>query len=103
MNYAGYFASGGLFDSNKLEVAELYEVVDEARLAENGYTPTPTDYSKDAKLIAGFKEGLLQLSIGDKALVFIPAHLGYGDRGYPPLIPPNADLVFELEIMEIVE
>lgn len=45
----------------------------------------------------------MQLSIGDKALVFIPAHLGYGDRGYPPLIPPNADLVFELEIMDIVE
>jgi len=103
MNYAGYFASGGLFDSNRLEVAELYEAVDEARLAENGYVPTETDYSKDARLIAGFKEGLLQLSIGDKALVFIPAHLGYGERGYPPLIGPNTDLVFELEIMNIVE
>lgn len=103
MNYAGYFASGGMFDSNMLEVAEKYEVVDPARLAENGYTPTQTDYSKDARLIPGFKEGLLQLSVGDKALVFIPAHLGYAERGYPPLIPPNADLVFELEIMDIVE
>jgi len=103
MNYAGYFASGGMFDSNRLEIAEIYEVVDKDRLAANGYTPTETDYSQDARLIAGFKEGLLQLSIGDKALVFIPAHLGYGDRGYPPLIPPNADLVFELEIMDIVE
>jgi peptidylprolyl isomerase len=37
------------------------------------------------------------MKIGDKAIIFIPAHLAYGERGAGP-IPPNTDLVFELEI-----
>ena len=60
------------------------------------------DYSPDAKLISGFREGLLSMKVGEKATYFIPAHLGYGERGYPPVIPPNSDLIFELEIVEIV-
>ncbi|UAB81127.1 peptidylprolyl isomerase [Marixanthomonas sp. SCSIO 43207] len=103
MSYAGYFDDGRLFDSNRLEVAEQYENVDEARKAAQQYKPVETQYSSEARLIPGFREGLMQLSVGDKATVFIPSHLGYGQRGYPPLIPGNADLIFELELVDIVE
>lgn len=103
MNYAGYFKDGKLFDSNRLEVAEQYDVVDAARLAANQYIPVPSDYSPDAGLIPGFREALLQMSVGDKITAFIPSHLAYGERGFPPVISPNEDLIFELELVEVVE
>jgi peptidylprolyl isomerase len=40
------------------------------------------------------------MSIGDKATIFIPAHLAYGERGIPNVIPPSSDLIFELELVE---
>ena len=64
-----------------------------------GYQPVPMDYSPEARLIQGFREGLLNMTTGDKVLVFIPAHLGYGAQGAGGVIPPNSDLVFELEIL----
>lgn len=103
MNYAGYFKNGRLFDSNLLEIAEKFEVVNEKRKAAGQYIPTPTDYSKDARLIPGFKEGLLLMSIGDKITMYVPSHLAYGERGYPPLIEPNSDLYFELELVGLAE
>lgn len=103
MNYAGFFSDGKLFDSNRLEVAEEFDVVDPQRKQANMYAPTATDYSPEARLVAGFREALLLLNVGDKITVFIPSHLGYGPGGYPPVIPPNADLVFELELTEIME
>ena len=43
------------------------------------------------------------MKIGDKAILFIPSHLGYGAQGAGSIIPPNTDLVFELELVEIVK
>ncbi|MFT4697705.1 MAG: cyclophilin family peptidyl-prolyl cis-trans isomerase [Flavobacteriaceae bacterium] len=100
--YAGYLTDGSLFDSNMIEVAKRFEVWDHVREDGGGYKPTPMDYSLEAKLISGFREGLLSMKVGEKATFFIPAHLGYGERGYPPVIPPSSDLIFELEIVEIV-
>jgi len=56
------------------------------------------EYSAETQLIAGFKEGMLMMKVGDKLRLFIPAHLGYGPQGSGP-IPPNSDLVFDLEIV----
>lgn len=103
MNYAGYLKNGRLFDSNVLENAEKYETVDKMRKAANQYIPVPTDYSKNAQLIPGFKEGLLQMTVGDKVMLFIPPHLAYGERGVPGLIPANSELVFELEIVDFAK
>lgn len=99
VNYAGYFTTGDLFDSNIKEIAQVYGKYDERRNAMNGYGPIPMDYTLDSQLIAGFREGLLNMNYGDKVLLVIPAHLGYGEPGRG-LIPPNADLLFELEILE---
>ncbi|GER58988.1 peptidylprolyl isomerase [Patiriisocius marinus] len=102
MNYAGYYAKDGtMFDTNRLDVAERFEAVNEARKAANQYIPSVSDYGKDARLIPGFREALLQMSVGDKITAFIPSHLGYGERGNGS-IGPNEDLIFELELTGIV-
>lgn len=99
VNYAGYFLDGRLFDTNYKEVAMAYGTYDKARDQQNGYGPFTTIYGPDARLIGGFKEGLQKMKIGDKAMVFIPSHLGYGEQGAGNVIPPNTDLVFELELV----
>jgi len=81
MNYAGYFGDGRLFDSNIREIEEKYDMLNATKVAQGGYTPAPTSYSKDAQLVAGFREGLLQMSLGDKVTLFVPSHLGYGAQG----------------------
>ncbi|WP_086477366.1 MULTISPECIES: peptidylprolyl isomerase [Arenibacter] len=98
--YAGYLSDGTLFDSNYEEVAVKYNAFNPARKQGGGYQAIPMDYSPEAPLIAGFREGLLNMKVGDKVRLFIPSHLGYGEAGAGNVIPPNADLVFDLEITE---
>ncbi len=98
--YAGYLEDGSMFDSNDKEVATKYNKFNWNREQAGGYNPIPMDYSTEARLIAGFKEALLTMSVGDKIRVFIPSHLGYGEQGSGP-IPPNSELVFDLEISGI--
>lgn len=99
--YAGYLADGTLFDTNILETAKETGTFNQRRADGGGYSPMPVPYNNEARMIPGFKEGILAMSnIGDKATFFIPAALGYGERGGGP-IPPNADLIFEVEFKEI--
>lgn len=100
--YAGYLMDGTLFDSNYEEVARAYGTYDLNRAQGGGYMPIPMDYSTESRLIAGFREGLLTMDVGDRIRLFIPSHLGYGPQGGGP-IPPNADLVFDLEITGIAQ
>ena len=51
-------------------------------------------------VIAGWDEGILLLSEGDEASFVIPSHLGYGERGAGGVIPPNATLVFDVELVQ---
>ena len=97
--YAGYFMTGDLFDSNVKEIAEVYGKYDRRREQMNGYRAIPMDYSPDAALIPGFKEGMQQMNYGDKVLLIIPSHLAYGEQGASGVIPPNSDLLFQLEIV----
>ncbi|MEM8999815.1 MAG: peptidylprolyl isomerase [Bacteroidota bacterium] len=100
--YAGYLPNGTLFDSNIAEVAKKYNTYDQKRDQQGGYNAFPMDYSPEARLIPGFKEGLQNMKVGDKVRLFIPPHLGYGAQGGGP-IPPNADLIFDLEITGIAQ
>lgn len=53
-------------------------------------------------VIAGWDEGFTLFPVGSKGVLYIPSELGYGVRGYGP-IGPNTPLVFEVEVLEIVE
>lgn len=98
--YAGYFAeTGEVFDTNIEAIAKQQGTFDQRKKDAGGYAPMERKYSPDEALINGFKEGLLNMSVGDKVTLFIPSHLGYGKQGFPGAIPPDSDLVFEIELV----
>lgn len=71
-----------------------------------GEAPTKRDKPAEFPLngvIKGFKEALTQMKPGDRWTVYLPSELAYGERGSPPTIGPHAVLIFDLELVEIVE
>lgn len=100
IHYAGYLEDGTLFDSSYEAINKEFGKFDENRAKANGYQPFPFQYGKKDGLIAGFLEGINMLNFGDKATIFIPSKLGYGERGAGNVIPPNADIIFEIEMLE---
>ena len=101
-HYAVYFENGKLLETSNLETAEAFDIVNTQRKATNQYQPIKADISPNARMMAGFKEGLQQLRVGDKATLFIPYHLAYGDSGNRD-IPPKTNLIFEVEIVELLK
>ena len=101
-HYTVYFENGKLLETSKLEVAERLDAVNEKRKAANKYEPITADIGPDAGMIPGFKEGLQQLNVGDKATLFIPYHLAYGEAGNRA-IPGKSNIIFEVEILKLLK
>lgn len=98
-HYAVYFEDGTLLDTSILEVAQRFNQVNAQRKSAGGYTPIEARVGPKDMMISGFKEGLKLLKIGDKATLFLPYYLAYGEteqRG----IPAKSNLIFEVEIVE---
>ncbi len=55
------------------------------------------------QVIPGWDEGIGMLQVGDKARLLIPSHLGYGSAGAGGVIPPNATLIFDVELLAVTE
>lgn len=100
IHYAGFLEDGTLFDSSIESVAKTFGKFDQRRADARQYTPLVFEAGRKDGLIPGFIEGIEKLSFGDKAIIFIPSNLGYGVAGAGTAIPPNADIVFEIEMLE---
>ncbi len=98
-HYAVYFEDGNLLDTSILDIAEKYNMFDSRRAQAGGYSPIEAKVGPKDMMIQGFKEGLKLLKIGDKATLFLPYYLAYGEtesRG----IPAKSNLIFEVEIVD---
>ena len=83
VHYKGMFAEGGVFDDSYKR-------------------GNPIEFPIGmGNVIPGWDEGILLLNKGDKARFVIPSHLAYGEAGAGGVIPPNATLVFDVELMDI--
>lgn len=103
VSYTGYLSSGKFFGTNYKELAKKYNQYNANYEKQGAYNPFPAEYGPKARLIPGFREGLQLMKVGDKAMFFIPSKLGYGEGGAGNVIPPNSDLVFELEIVSMAK
>ena len=98
--YEGYFTDGRLFDSSRKDLEENYGMYNPKKDEGGYYGPMTMKIGPDVPMIAGFKEGIAAMRVGDEAYLYIPSHLAYGENGRGN-IKPNTDLIFIIEMIEI--
>lgn len=82
VHYVGYLADGKVFDSS-------YD------------RGSPLKYAFETKLIEGWNRAMTELVPGNRRRIMIPGALAYGERGRPGVIPPNASLYFDIEVVSV--
>ncbi|MCJ1360844.1 MAG: hypothetical protein MMC33_010853 [Icmadophila ericetorum] len=55
----------------------------------------------EGKVIKGWDEGVMEMSLGEKAIFTISEDYAYGNHGFPGIIPPNSALVFEIQLLSV--
>lgn len=83
VHYTGWLAGGRKFDSSREREAAFEFEVDAGQV------------------IAGWDEGVRGMKVGGKRRLVVPPHLGYGELGAGSAVPPNATLVFDVELLGI--
>ena len=85
VHYSGFFTDGTLFDSS-VKISE------------------PLKFPVGAGVvISGWDEGIKHMSKGAKFQLIIPSSLGYGEDGVPSIIPPNTNLIFDIEVIDVIK
>ncbi|GAB3254698.1 FKBP-type peptidyl-prolyl cis-trans isomerase [Chitinimonas naiadis] len=82
--YNGYLEDGTKFDSSYDKGKPFQCVIGSGRV------------------IKGWDIGLMGMKVGGKRKLFVPAHLGYGERQIGAQIKPNSNLIFEIELLEVL-
>jgi cyclophilin family peptidyl-prolyl cis-trans isomerase len=100
VHYAGYLNSGKPFDTSVKEVAKAWGQYNPQREPYQGF---PVTCGNQGRVIKGWQQGLIGLKKGSHAKLIIPPALGYGEAGAGGVIPPNATLVFDVWIEEILK
>jgi FKBP-type peptidyl-prolyl cis-trans isomerase len=85
VNYTGTLLDGTKFDSSK----------------NPGRSPFTVEPIGSAPVIKGWNEGLMGMKVGGTRRLVIPSDSAYGPSGRPPVIPPAATLVFEIDLLEV--
>jgi FKBP-type peptidyl-prolyl cis-trans isomerase len=83
VHYTGTLTDGSKFDSS----------IDRGK---------PFEFQLGAgRVIKGWDQGVVGMKVGGKRKLTIPSDLAYGARGFPPVIPPDSTLVFEIELLGV--
>ena len=83
IHYKGYFTNGATFDSSKGKAF--------------GFT------LNGKRAIPGIEQAVIGMKVGERRRVTIPPSLAYGKKGLPDLIPPDTTLIFDLEVINLIE
>jgi len=83
VHYTGWLTNGKKFDSS---------------VGKSPYEVTPLG---SAPVIKGWNEGIVGMKVGGKRQLRIPPELAYGASGYPGAIPPNATLIFDVQLLSV--
>lgn len=90
-HYTGWLTDGKKFDSSR-------------DTTDDGKPRTPISFPQGARrVIAGWDLGFEGMKVGGRRRLFIPYQLAYGEAGRPPVIPPKAELVFDVEVMAVTD
>jgi len=100
VHYAVYFIDGTLLETSNEEIAKQNGVFNPQKLSASAYAPIMAKVGPEDRMIEGFKEGIRLLKEGDKATLFLPYTLAYGAQGTRG-IPPQSDLIFEVEVTSV--
>jgi FKBP-type peptidyl-prolyl cis-trans isomerase FkpA len=93
VNYTGWLYNGGNPESKGTQFDTTLQP---------GGMPYPVTIGR-SQTITGFQQGIVGMRVGGKRRVYIPSELGYGPAGAGGVIPPNAALVFEIELLTLVQ
>ena len=100
LNYSVYFKDGTLIETSVEEVANFNGIFSMQRKNSGRYEPILASVGRNDRMIEGFKEGVRLLEEGDRATLFLPYQIAYGENGVQG-IPPMSDLIFEVEIKSL--